>query len=348
MQICFKMEKRAIKRFLRMLFNVVLVFLSLSILLYGFLRNDSDKGPDKLPEGWTNIYPPADINSIAIFRDTVWVGGKEGVWAINSNTDSIIKKLGIDPPLEFVRHLVVDSAGVLWICHKRGLTRYYRKSFYTQTSIDGLPEDRVNTMIIDNYGKIWVGTWNGAAVYNENRWEVITKEDGLADNMVNVMLQDSENSIWFGSYTAPRGGLSILHEGEWQTFDINNGLPHNNITSLAEDYDGGIWVGTGFYRRGGAVKIKKVIGQYSIVSKITKEEGLAGEKVRSIFKDNKGILWVGSEYDGLAKLIMNRIEIIDKRNGLIHNEVKCITQDFQGNIWIGTRKGITLIDKTTL
>ena len=89
---------------------------------------------------------------------------------------------------------------------------------------------------------------------------------------------------------------------------------------------------------------------------ITVSDGIAGEKVRSLFLDSSGRLWVGSEYDGLAVFYDFKISdtgrfshsgpiILTTDNGLPNNEVKVISEASDGNIWVGTRSGLLRIDK---
>jgi len=75
---------------------------------------------------------------------------------------------------------------------------------------------------------------------------------------------------------------------------------------------------------------------------------LAGEKVRSILQDNVGVLWFGSEYDGVALLSGDTWFLLDMTDGISHPEIKTILQDGYGNIWLGTRDGLTRISAEAL
>lgn len=60
---------------------------------------------------------------------------------------------------------------------------------------------------------------------------------------------------------------------------------------------------------------------------LTSADGLAGEKVRSIFQDRVGTIWFGSEYDGLALLDSRGWQVLTTRDGLSNPEVKAMLQD---------------------
>ena len=63
---------------------------------------------------------------------------------------------------------------------------------------------------------------------------------------------------------------------------------------------------------GGASVFTKVGKKWHLEEDLSKTDGLAGEKVRSLFQDSKGIIWMGSEYDGVT-LFTYESKIKDKR-----------------------------------
>ena len=302
----------------------------------------------EMPEGWKIIRPPHDVMALAIQGDTIWAGGKEGVIGLDRNSGQVITELTGVPPMTYVRALLVDRQGALWIGHPAGLTYFDGNTLQTFYTEDGLPDIRVNALMQDHQDRIWVGTWGGAAVLENGDWHTLTEADGLADDMVNVMLEDKNGGMWFGSYVAPSGGLSYFNDGKWQLFTTLNGLPHNNINTLSEDSNGNIWVGTGLYERGGAVKLVNNGTAWTIGQVLDKKDGLAGNKVRSFLQDSEGVMWFGSEYDGVARLEAGEWQVLTEKNGLSNPEIKYLLQDDDGNLWIGTRDGITLLNNTAL
>jgi ligand-binding sensor domain-containing protein len=297
----------------------------------------------RLPPGWQIIRPLGGILALAIDGDVIWVGCKDGVYTIDRRSGAITSKLKHDPALIYIRSLLVDKSGALYIGHFNGLTLYDGAHFQTYTQKDGLPDNRVNALLQDRRGRLWVGTWGGAAILDNNKWQILTSADGLINNMVNVMFQDSRGDMWFGSYVAPYGGISCLKEGKWQLFSTGNGLPHNNVTSIFEDNAGSIWGGTGLLDRGGAIQFVSAETGWVIRRVLTQRDGLAADKVRSIFQDKDGAMWFGSEYDGLARYNKGKWTVFTEKEGLSQNEVTCMAQDKDGNLWIGTLDGLTRV-----
>ncbi|MFC2101907.1 two-component regulator propeller domain-containing protein [Bacteroidota bacterium] len=323
--------------------SAFLLLVSLGILVYGFFFYDRGFDYDSLPEGWVIIRPPHDVHAMVVQGDSIWTGGKEGVFCIDRINHEYLDELVTDPPLEYVRVLHVDKQGKLWIGHANGLTCYDGENFCLYNEATGLPDNRVNAIISDTNGGVLIGTWKGVGRMCDGEFKMMEREEGLLDNMVNVLMNSSDGSTWFGSYTAPRGGITVMKKGQVQYFDKDNGLPHNNVTSIIEDLQGSVWVGTGLYKRGGAVRFSRIGDAWKIDSVLTCNDGLAGEKVRSVFPDREQRMWFGSEYDGLTVCDGKSMITLSGDQGLSHPEVKCILQDSEDNIWLGTHDGITFL-----
>lgn len=300
------------------------------------------------PDGWQIIRTPGDVHALAEFGNEIWAGGSEGLFRVNRLDGSWSEENSPDLPFVYVRALLADEANqTLWVGHQNGLSAYSNGLWQTYTHKDGLPDAWVNALMLDSAGRLWVGTNSGVAIHESTGWRILTQADGLLGDMVNVILEDRIGGIWLGSYIAPRGGISYLKNDIWQYYTIENGLPHNNITSLIETSDGYLWAGCGLNDRGGAVRFSFDGENWEIDRSLNKNDGLAGEKVRSLFED-LGIIWFGSEYDGLALSDGHAWRTLTLEDGLSDLEIKAIKQDSDGNIWLGTRNGITRINQNAL
>ncbi len=309
------------------------------------LQGNNVKSP---APGWQITGHLNAVQALAVYGDKVWAGCEDGVYELDRQSGAIVKKLECNPPLTYVKALLVDQSGVLYIGHFNGLTRYDGTNYQTYTTKDGLPDNRVNALLFDNAGRLWAGTWGGVAVFDKGEWHVLTSADGLITDMVNTMFQDSTGGMWFGSYVAPDGGISYLKDGKWQLFSTDNGLPHNDVTSFIENDSGSIWAGTGFLYRGGAVKFAATENGWVIQRVLTKSDGLAGDKVRSVFQDKDGVMWFGSEYDGLARWQNGLWRVLTEKDGLPHYEVMAMLQDADGSLWLGTQNGVVRLNASAL
>ena len=320
-------------------FRIFLVLFSLAILYWlAFnIRYALSNGTNR--KGYDTVLKDMDICTLALQGDVILAGGTSGVFRVDKDT-LVTEEIG---NYQYVRAILVVDDGI-WIGHDNGLTFIGDKTI-TYTTKNRLPDNRVNALMLDDHGKLWAGTWGGAVRLDDDQFTVYTTQDGLADNMVNVIMQDHFGGIWFGSYVAPRGGISIYHNQQWQCFTTKDGLIHSNVNAIIETFDGSVLVGGGLYTKGGGTRFTLHDNRWKINETVTKADGLAGKKIRSLFQDSRHRLWAGSEYDGLAVIGQNSTVILNKTGGLPNNEVKDIEEDEAGNMWIGTRGGLTRITK---
>lgn len=65
------------------------------------------------------------------------------------------------------------------------------------------------------------------------------------------------------------------------------------------------------------------------------DNGLPSNMVRCVFKDSKGLIWIGTQ-SGLVRYDGKNFFVFDESTGLAANEVWSIIEDGFGNLWLGT------------
>ena len=323
----------------------ILVLGLVALILGGMIYLVNQNPPEIEPPVWTILNPPSDVTCMVEQDGVLWVGGKAGVVSIDIETKEV-EDIPCSERMTYTRHMLLDG-DTLWIGHDRGLTRYTADGCRTLTEQEGMVDDRVNYLLKTN-DTLWAGTWHGAYYLRDSEWNRITVNDGLLDNYVNTMIEDSYGGIWFGSYTAPNGGISIYMDGEWQYFSTDNGLVHNNIVQFFEDTDGSIWVSTGLMDVGAAIKFTYNGEAWEIAEVLDDSDGLPLGKIRSVYRDPDGYLWIGSENNGLSVETDEGFKILTTEDGLSHDEVKVYFVASDGGLWLGTRNGITVLSKDDL
>jgi ligand-binding sensor domain-containing protein len=305
-------------------------------LVFWFLQPKQE-----VPDGWMNLRPPKDVMALLEVGETIWSGGRDGVYVIERSSGVVLEELEADLPLRYVTAVVGDGKRI-WVGHAAGLSRYQDGTWQTLTTQDGLPDDAVLDLWISPQTGLWVGTENGLANLDQGEWTIYSTDDGLASNTVSVLYEDSSGRLWAGNSIDPSGGLSCLVDGHWVIYSTGDGLAHQVVNAILEETDGTLWIATGFSSRGGLSRFDDE--QWTTISK---DDGLAGEKVRSVFLDLAGVLWVGSEYDGIAFSTGPSWAVLTPKEGLSGWEVKAMVQDIEGTLWLGTENGLTRIDQHT-
>ena len=305
----------------------------------------------------------------ATFSDSqnrIWIGTDRGAALINEsgifNLDSLPNS-----PTVFTNAFFEDEHGHIWMGCNDGLRRY-KQEFELLTSRQGLSHDIVQSLMQDDEGNIWVGTYRGGLNrLKKGKFLNISRPEGISNEVINVTYEDGDK-VWIGS----DNGLTCLSEGKLETFNIGrrtagnrirdiyrdsksrlwlctyrglvqfedgqivrryttaDGLSSNNTRRIVEDQEGALWVGTAF----GLNRLKD--GKIEIFNR---ESGLGDLFVMSLFVDNSGKLWVGTDGGGVYYLEQERFKralSTDAINDIIFN----IFQDYDGSYWFSSNRGV--------
>ena len=81
-----------------------------------------------------------------------------------------------------------------------------------------------------------------------------------------------------------------------------------------------------------------ISGQNYFTENFTIDAGLPSNTVRAIFKDSRGLMWIGTA-SGLCRFDGREFIIYNSSNGLAAENIFDITEDNRGNLWIGSMGG---------
>jgi ligand-binding sensor domain-containing protein len=103
----------------------------------------------------------------------------------------------------------------------------------------------------------------------------------------------------------------------------------SDFETIYRDHDGSFWIGSTllFHMSNGELTPSVL-------------PGLAGVHVRNVFRDRNGVLWVGTDGDGVFRIQGSDARHFTTSDGLSNNFVRAITQDHDGSIWINTDEGL--------
>jgi len=209
----------------------------------------------------------------------------------------------------------------------------------------------------DRSGNIWIGTDGGGVCklsVQKNLFKSYTFENsGLSSGHVLSILEDKKGRVWIGT---KGGGLNelrgnkVIHHTE--IFDRIRDVKANDIHTIYEDINGDLWFGSNF----GLHRITKIIDGKILFETFTHERNrknsLSQEKVMAILRDRVGRLWVGTQGQGLNRLIDYgenglpnfKTYKADQKNpfSLAGDRISILFEDSKGRLWVGTYKGLHL------
>jgi len=331
-----KTHRQYLKAAAELVIGILIVVIAVTALNY---TSVAYKGVT-LPEGWAIIQPPGEVSTLVIVNDTVWTGGKDGLILINRFNRTRVAVPGNPPPFGFVRAIIQDHEGRVWVGHDGGLARYDAGGWQVLSGSENgsYPFPEALSLLDTRSGTIWAGSRSGIAWYRDGSWHKESPDEGFRLATTDVLFEDRDGTILIGSADPNRGGLYMFTNGTWTYYSGENGLPHQSVRMISQSRDGTIWIATGFSNQGGLLRIQQ--GNWTI---LLKRDGLSADNARSVYEDSQGRLWVGSEYDGIAIRNGTTWRILTTANGLAGNELKAVQEDDSGGYWLGTSGGLNWI-----
>ena len=221
------------------------------------------------------------------------------------------------------------------------------------SSKDGLPQNSVLAIHQDQLGFIWMGTDDGLARYDGYQFRVFRHEPGdslsLNNNVIRAIISDPSGQLWIGT---EGGGVSIFDpiREKFSPIYLNENFPiilkDGKVSSMLLANDQSIWIST---NGGGVISIKidfESSSDWKVKSegiKIrhfhNKNSNLKDNKVWSLFQDNEGRIWAGTQEKG-AFVFENEIwtPVTLPIAPQTPQSVKVFYEDRLGRLWIGTEK----------
>ncbi|MET0551455.1 MAG: two-component regulator propeller domain-containing protein, partial [Vicinamibacteria bacterium] len=254
-----------------------------------------------------------------------------------------------------------DSRGFIWLGTEDGLNRYdgvsVRTYKYDPADPASLPDNLVWAIAEDGQGDLWIGTEGGGVA----RWDRKTDRFArvpfgvgpAAAPRVRTLAFGPDGRLWVASKDQ---GLLALDPptGTVRAFRHDPAKPdslvHDSVFALAFDGGGQLWVGTD----GGLDRLDLATGAFRHYpgDPAQPAAGLADPRVRALFVDREGRVWVGTQGGGLARLEPGpgatfRTYRHDAAvpTSLSHDRVRAIHEDAAGRLWIGTDGGLDLLDR---
>jgi len=141
-----------------------------------------------------------------------------------------------------------------------------------------------------------------------------------------AIFDDNEQNIWAGMQT----GLLRLSRAAMTTFPLPD-TANADFGTLYADPDGSLWVAsTHLYRIDAKRERSELVPAPA-----------PGIRVRTVFRDRAGALWIGTEGDGVFRTQNGRQVQFTRRTGLVNDFVRAFLEGRDGSVWIGTDEGVS-------
>jgi ligand-binding sensor domain-containing protein len=178
--------------------------------------------------------------------------------------------------------------------------------------------------LVDFGESILIASQNGLFSFNKTSGEFQSYEF-LYKKEVRSILAVPDGNVYIGTKLH---GLYLLATNKLSKLEFPEVAGLDKITALeSSSADGAIWVGT---TSRGILKLKgDQIFTYPDLNQTLNE-------VNGINEDNQGAIWVTALGNGISRLSISSVEIIDKNAGLSNDVILTTFEDSKSGIWLGT------------
>lgn len=257
------------------------------------------------------------------------------------------------------RHLTVvyqDSRGNFWFASEnQGINFYNPRS--NQVTIFRAPLhigcNQISAICEDSEGNLFVGTLTKGVFrfnFESGRFESVTYPR-QANLSVKSLITDDNNRLLVGT-----DGLGIKVYNRYRKiledypvhaapFDLSSMKVH----ALCQDRVGNLWIG--LFQKGVFLDPESP-NRFNYWGYKSFNKNIIGSGcVMALLKDNNGVLWVGTDNDGIYSIDRNHQSKHFKPRGnrqSAPNTVLSIIDDHQGHLWLGTYlSGLVSLNKST-
>lgn len=272
-----------------------------------------------------------NVISLALYRNRLWLTTRDkGLYSglVSNGEIKNLRRTNIEEPSDWIRHLKIDSDGLLWLSS----TDHLR---YDPAGFANPPDFAVNNLCIANgKGDTMLVASKNIGVYFKNQLLHTYRPD--SSKRVYSLFQGKDEKIWVGTLY----GLYAIEEGRLVSkANIAQELGERII--CMDEINDMLLVGT-------ATNGLFLLHNDSVVFHISETNGLVGNAVLSMFPQDDTSIWVGTKY-GLNLIRLDNsektyyIESYDMSDGLPANEIKDIIMH-EGYIWLATELGLVSFD----
>ena len=269
-----------------------------------------------------------------------------------------------------IYNMYSDKAGTLWVGTFQGGVNYYnpyKYKFRHYTCRIGCAKSLSNKSVLaiyqDKENNLWIGTDGGGLNLfksDERGFESFQNNpqdaSSISGNVVKSIFEDHFGNLWLGTYA---NGLNLMDRKtkKFKRFlnrkDDPNSLAHNNVWVIYEDRSYNLWIGTMGAGLDRYVPEKQTFIHYPSVSNTSLNsdgKSLSTTAIKTIFEDNKGNLWIGTEGGGLNLFNKNSntftwFQSNNKiKTAVANNDIRALFQDSKGAFWVGTANGLSVLN----
>lgn len=274
-------------------------------------------------------------------KGNIWVGTfGGGITVINEQgLHNYTMNNGLND--DYVKCIYEDHEGNILIgTQYHGFSIFKGEAFVSLTESDGLSNPNVWAIYEDRHHRYWYGTNQGITVFDpskeekDQRFVYFDRQRSSIEDNIRFIREDKNGDLWIGTYGGGVFQYNFKNQRFYYDFYLNRILYRDLVvTALETDDENHLWIGTNDGLAFWDINTKTGT-RYSQIN------GLVGNGITALYKDQKGVLWIGSDRKkGVTRYdpVTGKFQRVDLGRELVPVS---ITSDHEGNIWMGTTVGV--------
>ena len=264
----------------------------------------------------------------AIYEDdqgSLWIGGSK-LMRLQGNESKEFRLKGT-ASANRVKSIFQTQDRTIWVGTVSGLHRLTReRSMGGQ--FEPMPEVQATVRLLRQTadGTLWIGTiGHGLYTYRDGHFLKMTAPGKLPSNTVLNLFEDVEQNIWVGT----QAGMLRLSNTPVRTVPLPD-ASDSDAETVYEDRNGEIWIAAANFFRFEQGKA----APYSFA-------GVSGVRIRNVFRDREGALWIGTEGQGVYRQVGQQLFHYTAESGLVNNFIRAFVESRDGSLWIATDEGVS-------
>lgn len=275
----------------------------------------------------------------------------------------------------FIRALLEDDTGAIWVASQEGVSEIRGETVLNYGPAEGLAATDASALCLDDEGRVLVGNRNGLFRMGAGRFEAVPIPAPWPGGSVRRLARDRSGALWMvgpggriarwdtkglrllpvpGSKADGRlrdlkvdavgrvwllldGALFRMEAGQWQSQPLKALPPSPRMESLHFDPRG-----SGYQIALGAdgLLVKEDDQGHRL---LTAAMGLPRDRIFAALRDRRGVLWVGSDGDGLAAQALPGLRTLDGASLVEGKDMAAVTSMLElgpGRYLIGASTGL--------
>ena len=244
-----------------------------------------------------------------------------------------------------------ENDGLFHIKEDGTVIKNYR---YNSQDENSIRHNSIWSLMLDREERIWLGYYNSGVAVSDNLYDKFNQITSVSNNKnslkfgsVMAIVEDNKEWLWIAT---DGGGIDIYNPKDKNFIHINSedksqylGLTSDYIIALFKDKNQNIYAGS--WDKGLFVLNNNETKFVNYNTENTLDK-LKSNAVTCITEDSKGIIWIGTFFNGLhsfnpkTKVFKNYDSKVFADNDLVNVDIRTIYVDSENFIWVGTPYGL--------